>query len=90
MPLMADSKLAMYADDILLYRPVRSTADLICLQEDTTSVGLWANSVNLRFNPRKCKAMILSRRKHVATPSPLLLNGQPVYFVDVSTHCGGI
>ena len=85
---MADSKLAMYADDILLYRPVRSTADLICLQEDTTSVGLWANSVNLRFNPRKCKAMILSRRKHVATPSPLLLNGQPVYFVDSIRYLG--
>ena len=66
LPLTADSKLAMYADDILLYRPVRSTADLICLQEDTTSLDLWANSVNLRFNPRKCKAMILSRRKHVA------------------------
>jgi len=75
LPLMADSKLAMHADDILLYRPVHSTADLICLQKDTTSLGLWANSVNLRFNPRKCKAMILSRRKDVATPSPLLLSG---------------
>jgi len=28
LPLTADSKLAMYADNILLYRPVRSTADL--------------------------------------------------------------
>jgi len=27
--LLADSKLAMYADDVLLYRPVHSTADLI-------------------------------------------------------------
>ena len=88
LPLTAESKLAMYADDILLYRPVRSTADLICLQEDTTSLGLWANSVNLRFNPRKCKAMILSRRKHVATPSPLLLNGQPVDFVDSIRYLG--
>jgi len=39
LPFTADSKLAMYADDVLLYRPVRSTADLICLQ-DTTSLGL--------------------------------------------------
>jgi len=51
LPLTVDLKLAMYADDILLYRPVRSTADLICLQEDATSLGLWDNSVNLRFNP---------------------------------------
>ena len=86
MPLMADSKLAMYADDILLYRPVRSTADLICLQEDTTSVGLWANSVNLRFNPRKYTTMILSKRKHVATP--LLLNRKPVDFVDSIRYLG--
>ena len=52
---MADSKLAMYADDILLYRPVRSTTDFICLQEDTASFGLWANSVNLRFNPKNAR-----------------------------------
>ena len=77
LPLTADSKLVMYANDILLYRPVRSTANLICLQEDTTSLGHWANFVNLRFNPRKCKVMILSKRKHVATPSPMLLNSQP-------------
>ena len=88
MPLTADSKLVMHANDIVLYGPVRSTADLICLQEDTTSLGLWANSVNLRFNPRKCKAMILSRRKRVAIPSPLLLNGQPVDFVDSIRYLG--
>jgi len=52
----------------------------------TTSLGLWANSVNLRFN--KCKAMILSRRKRVATPCPLLLNGQPVDFVDSIRYLG--
>jgi len=40
---------------ILLYRPVRSTADLIFLQEDTTSLGLWANSVSLHFNPRNAR-----------------------------------
>ena len=88
LPLTTDSKLAMYADDILLYRPVRSTADLICLQEDTTSLCLWANSVNLCFNPWKCKAMILLRRKPVATSSPLLLNGQPVDFVDSIRYLG--
>jgi len=88
LPLTADSKLVTYANDILLYRPVHSTADLICLQEDTTSLGHWANSVNLRFNPRKCKVMILSKSKHVATPSPFLLNGQPVDFVDNIRYFG--
>jgi len=67
LPLTADSKLVMYANDILLYRPVHSTADLVCLQEDTKSLGLWANSVNLHLNPRKYEAMILTKRKHVAT-----------------------
>jgi len=32
--------------------------------------------------------MILLRRKHVATPSPLLLNGQPVDFVDSIRYLG--
>ena len=35
----ADSKLVMYTDDNLLYRPVCSTADLICLLEETNSLG---------------------------------------------------
>jgi len=32
--------------------------------------------------------MILSRRKHVATPSPLLLNGPPVDFMDSIRYLG--
>ena len=32
--------------------------------------------------------MIPSRRKHVATPCPLLLNGQPVDFVDSISYVG--
>ena len=86
LPLTADSKHVMYANDILLYRPVHSTADLVCLQEDTTPLVLWANSVNLRFNPRKYTTMILSKRKHVATP--LLLNRKPVDFVDSIRYLG--
>ena len=88
LPLTADSKLVMYVKDILLYRPVHSTADLVYLQEDTTSLGLWATSVNLCFNPRKYKGVILSKRKHVATSSPLLLNGKPVDFVGSIRYLG--
>ena len=62
MPLTADSKFIVYADDILLYRPVHSAADRICPQEDTTSLG--------------------------ATASPLLLNAQPVDFVDSIRYLG--
>ena len=32
--------------------------------------------------------MILSRTKHVATPSPLLLNGPPVDFLDSIRYLG--
>ena len=88
LPLTADSKIVMYANDILLYRPVHSTVDLVYLQEDTTSLGLWANSVNLCFNPRKYKGVILSKKKHVATSSPLLLSRKPVDFVGSIRYLG--
>ena len=41
LPLSPGSKIVMYADDILLYRPISSAADFACLQEDTASLANW-------------------------------------------------
>ena len=88
LPLSPGSKIVMYADDVLLYRPIISAADFVCLQEDTASLANWANSAHLKFNPRKCKAMISSRRTCVVAPGPLLLNGEWVEFVDSIKYLG--
>ena len=42
LPLSPESKLVMYADDILLYRPIRQASDYQRLQQDVEALGKWA------------------------------------------------
>ena len=39
--LSPDTRLIFYADDILLYKPIRCTQDLVDLQPDTDKIGQW-------------------------------------------------
>ena len=76
LPLSPESKLVMYADDILLYRPIRRASDYQLLQQDVEALGEWANNNYLTFNPAKLKAMVFSRkRRPVPVPSYFKLNG---------------
>ena len=59
LPLSPESKLVMYADDILLYRPIRQASDYQRLQQDVEALGKWANDNYLTFNALKSKAMVL-------------------------------
>ena len=75
LPLSPGSKLVIYADDVLLYRPIRQASDFQLLQQDVDALGLWAdnNYLTLNFNPSKCKAMVFSsRRQPVPAPAPPL------------------
>ena len=83
LPLSPESKLVMYADDILLYRPIRQASDYQRLQQDVEALGKWANDNYLTFNPSKSKAMVFSRKRHpVQAPSYLSLNGSTLEIVD--------
>ena len=53
LPLLPESKLVMYADDILLYRPIRQAYYYQLLQQDVEALGEWANNNYLTFNPSK-------------------------------------
>ena len=60
LPLSPESKLVMYADDILLYRPIRQASDYQLLQQDVEALGEWANNNYLTFNPAKSKSLPIS------------------------------
>ena len=64
LPLSPKSKLVMYADDILLYRPIRQASDYQSLQQDIETLGKWALNNYLTFNPSKSKAMVFSRKRY--------------------------
>ena len=81
--LSRDSKLALYVDDILLYRVIQSNEDYTALQGDVDALSSWSASKLLAFNPTKCKSVLLSHKRTNRTlPHTLLLNGMPIENVD--------
>ena len=83
------SSVVTYADDILLYRPIRQASDYQRLQKDVEALGKWANDNYLTFNPSKSKAMVFSRKRNpVQAPSYLSLNGSTLEIVDSVKYLG--
>ena len=54
----------MYADDLKLYRHVRTPSDSICLQNDVDRVAEWAETWKLALNPAKCKTMTITLKRN--------------------------
>ena len=54
-PLSQGSQLTVYADDILLYRPITCHGDFPALQEDINILDAWIEANYLQFNISKCK-----------------------------------
>ena len=83
-----DSKLVMYADDILLHKSINATDDFSCLQNDVSHIQSWSSLNALTFNGSKCKQMLLSRKKKPTVCIPMVLNGQPLQIVNSFKYLG--
>ena len=70
--LSQNSKLVLYADDILLYKTILTARDYTCLQKDINHIYFWSSSNGMSFNITKCKQMLLSRKCNPTVSVPLL------------------
>ena len=83
------STLVLYADDILLYRPICTSEDYFFLQRDIDSISNWASTNKMTFNTSKCKSMLISRKRtHCLPATPLHLNGSPLEIVSTFKYLG--
>jgi len=82
------SALNLYADDMLLYRPIKSLDDYTKLQEDIDRIYVWSVENNLSFNTSKCKAMLVSRKRVPTSPPCLFVNHAPLEFVTTYKYLG--
>ncbi|KAK3095084.1 hypothetical protein FSP39_010107 [Pinctada imbricata] len=64
LPKCVTSQVRLFADDCLLYRPIKCIDDQIKLQQDLESLELWALDLGMRFNASKCYLMSIARSKH--------------------------
>ena len=61
--LSSGSVLNLFADDMLLYKPITSQHDYQSLQEDVNRIQEWVNTNYLSLNSSKCKCTLVTRRK---------------------------
>ena len=53
-PACVNSKVKLYADDVLLYSYIHSESDCIALQQDLDKLTEWAHTWLMEFNIKKC------------------------------------
>ena len=79
----------MFADDIALYRIIKSPADYDQLQIDIDSVSSFISGQYLKFNARKCRQMLVSRKTKYSLSQPTLtVDGTPLTVVTEYKYLG--
>ena len=79
-------KCNLFADDLLLFKVLSHVCDFIAIQEDISAVEDWSTDNYLTLNPKKCKYMIISRKRVTPLPeTPLILSGS-VVLAQVDTY----
>jgi hypothetical protein len=87
LPLSVKSRVRMFADDCLLYSPIRCYEDHLKLQSDLVALDEWAAMWGMRFNAKKCYVMRISRKRN---PSSFIytLSNHPLEQVSQNPYLG--
>ena len=86
--LSSNSHLTLYADDMLLYRPISNSADYAHLQEDINKISEWVDANYLQFNIQKCNFMRVTRKRTGVCPPTLYLCREPLQEVNSYKYLG--
>ena len=63
--------MVLYADDMLLFRPVCTAADYVDFQNDIDLVSQWVKNHHLTFNVGKSISMLITRHRNHLPPHAL-------------------
>ena len=83
-----ESAMSLFADDMALYRPIRTADDYQILQHDVSAIVGWINQLLLSLQPAKCCYMIVSRKKGSNPPPTLMIEGTPLNCVSTVKYLG--
>ena len=67
-----NGQMRLFADDALLYYPVRIIADGASLQHDLHTLHRWSKSWKMEFNGKKCHVMHVIRNRNITSCSYIL------------------
>lgn len=88
LPLLDGGQVVLYADDLLLFRTIKSREDYHQLQDDVSMIEDWVNCNYLTLNSTKCKYMVVSRKRCPSAPESLILNGAEMEKVGCFKYLG--
>ena len=81
------SELNTFADDVALYKEIKSSADCDFLQEDLNNVNFWSNRWQLRLSPSKCEALCVTN-KHSPITATYHVNSVPLRWSSSVRYLG--
>ena len=58
------SRARLFADDCLLYRPIKTEADATKLQEDIDALQNWESTWQMSFNPDKFEVLRITNKRN--------------------------
>ena len=90
LPISNGSHSVLYADDLLLFRPLKGREDTQLLQDDISTIDKWVQQNHLTFNSAKCKYMVISRKRRPTYPGVLYLGDTPLEQVECFKYLGVI
>ena len=82
-----DSSIVLYADDILLYRPIKTESDCKAFQQDINKIVNWISENHLTINVEKTKCMTISRLRSTI-PLQVEVNGHQIEEVITFKYLG--
>ena len=81
------SEIRLFADDAVLYKTIKSSADSLLLQQDLNNLLRWESLWQMSFHPDKCKIMNVTR-KHTPTRTDYDIRGQKLEIVPSAPYLG--
>ena len=79
--------LKLFADDVALYQEVKSSADCLMLQQNLDNIYCWTTKWQLRLNPSKCGAFLISNKRKPLTFT-YMINGLAISWNSIMKYLG--
>ena len=87
LPESTESDARLFADDCLLFRPIRNNRDTQILQNDLNSMEEWENRWQMAFHPEKCVVIRVSNKRKPINARHTI-HGHMLQEVDSSKYLG--
>ena len=81
------AKTRLFADDCVIYRPIKTTKDCLQLQEDLHRLAEWEDKWGMCFHPEKCSILRVTRARSPVL-HPYILKGQILQTDEQSKYLG--